>query len=84
MYASILFAALLSTLWTLKVQFWSWFVRVCASVCAPVFNVPMHARPQGGMYAVVYTDALQSVAMIVGLVVCIAFAIAKLDGGSEG
>ena len=30
----------------------------------------------------VYTDALQSIAMIVGLVVCISFAVAKLDGES--
>ena len=30
----------------------------------------------------VYTDALQSIAMIVSLVVCISFAVAKLDGES--
>ena len=30
----------------------------------------------------VYTDALQSIAMIVGLIVCISFAVAKLDGES--
>ena len=30
----------------------------------------------------VYTDALQSIAMILGLVVCISFAVAKLDGES--
>ena len=82
MYASILFAALLSTLWTLKVR-GRVAVSMSTAVCALRVVGRVCARLQGGMYAVVYTDALQSIAMILGLVVCIAFAVARIDGGVE-
>ena len=36
---------------------------------------------KGGMLAVVYTDAVQSVAMIAGVVSCLGFTLAKIDGG---
>ena len=39
---------------------------------------------KGGMVAVIYTDAVQSVAMIVGVVVCTAFGVSKVPGGFSG
>ena len=36
---------------------------------------------KGGMFAVVYTDAIQSVAMIIGVLSCLFFTLRKIDGG---
>lgn len=39
---------------------------------------------KGGMYAVIYTDALQSLAMIVGIIVCILLSLQLIPGGIGG